>query len=77
MDEEVIAEKRDGKSAKTKVIHSVTGLKVVVGFKQVVSTMENHVLNNQDKKLNHFAVMLMIELQHEQERERKKSSKET
>ena len=24
--------------------------------------MENHVPNNQDKKLNHFAVMLMIEL---------------
>ena len=59
---EVIVEKRDGKSTKSKVTRSVTGLKVVVGFKQVVNMMGNHVPNNQDKKLNHFAVMLMIRL---------------
>ena len=59
---------------RTKVILSATGSKVVVGNRLVVSTMENHVLDNQDKKLNHFAVMLMIRAAMSKE-ERKKSSK--
>ena len=52
--------KRDGKGAKSKGYSSAIGLKVVDGFKQVVSTMVNHVRNNQDRKQNHIVAMQMI-----------------
>jgi len=46
---------------RTKIILSTTGSKVVVGNKQVVNMMVNPVQDNQVKRLNHSAVMLMIE----------------
>ena len=61
MSEATITEKRDGKSAKDKG-YSLRdfGSKVEDGSKPVVNMMENHVLDNQVKKLNHSVEMLTI-----------------
>ena len=57
MDEEVITEKRDGKSSKDKGYSLRTGSKVVVGNRLVVNMMVSPVRNNQVKRPNHIVVM--------------------